>query len=142
MYEETRLIVISNWVLVLVFSMPWYIFIKYMSISTCHSDKAFSLLDIQYRKRDLIYSYHPDLYTIGRSIFRTLFKSKFPERNELFLPGRMAYVVDLEDDYAENDVPCTTIRSKADCPSLEVCTHLSNNVSHFPTALQGHLWNC
>lgn len=50
----------------------------------------------------------------------------------------MAYVVDLEDDYAENDVPCTTIRSKADCPSLEVCTHLSNIASHLATALQGH----
>uniref|UniRef100_K1PBC7 Protein Red n=1 Tax=Magallana gigas TaxID=29159 RepID=K1PBC7_MAGGI len=44
---------------------------------------------------------------MGRSIFRTLFKSKFPERNELFLPGRMAYVVDLEDDYAENDATTT-----------------------------------
>lgn len=64
---------------------------------------------------------------MGRSIFRTLFKSKFPERNELFLPGRMAYVVDLEDDYAENDVPCTTIRSKADCPSLEATTTLTTN---------------
>jgi len=34
----------------------------------------------------------------------------------------MAYVVDLEDDYAESDIPTTLIRSKADCPSLEVCT--------------------
>jgi len=33
----------------------------------------------------------------------------------------MAYVVDLEDDYAESDIPTTLIRSKADCPSLEVC---------------------
>jgi len=32
----------------------------------------------------------------------------------------MAYVVDLEDDYAESDIPTTLIRSKADCPSLEV----------------------
>jgi len=46
---------------------------------------------------------------------------KFPDRNELFLPGRMAYVVDLEDDLAESDIPMTLIRSKADCPSLEVC---------------------
>lgn len=42
------------------------------------------------------------------------------ERNELFLPGRMAYVVDLEDDYAETDIPTTLIRSKADCPTMEV----------------------
>ena len=49
-----------------------------------------------------------------------VFKIKLPERNELFLPGRMAYVVDLEDEFAEFDIPTTTIRSKADCPTLEV----------------------
>lgn len=42
------------------------------------------------------------------------------ERNELFLPGRMAYVVDLEDEYADTDIPTTLIRSKADCPTMEV----------------------
>jgi len=57
----------------------------------------------------------------GRNIYRYLFSRRLPERNELFLPGRMAYVVDLEDDYAESDIPTTLIRSKADCPSLEVC---------------------
>lgn len=57
---------------------------------------------------------------MGRNIFRILFKSKDTGRNDLFLPGRMAYVVDLEDEYADSDVPTTTIRSKADCPSLEV----------------------
>ncbi len=36
----------------------------------------------------------------------------------------MAYVVDLEDDFAESDVPTTLIRSKADCPSLEVSQFL------------------
>jgi len=56
----------------------------------------------------------------GRSIYRQVFSRKLPERNELFLPGRMAYVVDLEDDFTESDVPTTLIRSKADCPSLEV----------------------
>ena len=58
----------------------------------------------------------------GRNIYRHLFSRRLPERNELFLPGRMAYVVDLEDDYAESDIPTTLIRSKADCPSLEVST--------------------
>jgi len=58
---------------------------------------------------------------LGRNIYRQLFCRKLPERNELFLPGRMAYVVDLEDDFTESDVPTTLIRSKADCPSLEVC---------------------
>ena len=58
---------------------------------------------------------------MGRNIYRSLFKGKTSERNELFLPGRMAYVVDLEDEFADSDIPCTVIRSKADCPSLEVC---------------------
>ena len=30
----------------------------------------------------------------------------------------MAYVVDLEDDTMESDVPTTVIRSKLDCPTL------------------------
>ena len=57
---------------------------------------------------------------MGKNIFKQLFQTKVPERNELFLPGRMAYVVDLEDEFGDSDVPCTSIRSKADCPSLEV----------------------
>ena len=64
---------------------------------------------------------------MGRNIYRTLFKPKVSERNELFLPGRMAYVVDLEDEFADSDVPCTVIRSKADCPSLEATTTLTTN---------------
>lgn len=64
---------------------------------------------------------------MGRNIYRQLFCRKLPERNELFLPGRMAYVVDLEDDFTESDVPTTLIRSKADCPSLESTTTMTNN---------------
>lgn len=64
---------------------------------------------------------------IGRNIYRTLFKNKLPERNELFLPKRMAYVVDLEDEYGDFDIPNTMIRSKADCPSLETTTTLTTN---------------
>ena len=56
----------------------------------------------------------------GRNVYRMLFKSKAYERNELFLPGRMAYVVDLDDEYADTDIPTTLIRSKADCPTMEV----------------------
>ena len=59
----------------------------------------------------------------ARNIYMTLFRNKAPERSELFLPGRMAYVVDVTDEYGENDdIPTTSIRSKADCPSLEVRT--------------------
>ena len=56
----------------------------------------------------------------GRNVYRTLFKNRMPERNELFLPKRMAYVIDLEDEETDTDVPTTLIRSKADCPNVEV----------------------
>lgn len=64
---------------------------------------------------------------MGRNIYRCLFKSKHPEKNELFLPSRMAYIIDLEDDYTESDIPTTLIRSKADCPSFESQTTLTTN---------------
>lgn len=64
---------------------------------------------------------------MARNIYRVLFKARPMERNELFLPGRMAYVVDLEDEYADSDVPTTLIRSKADCPSLESHATLTTN---------------
>ena len=31
----------------------------------------------------------------------------------------MAYVFELEDEYAESDIPTTLMRSKADCPDLQ-----------------------
>ncbi|XP_006814703.1 protein Red-like [Saccoglossus kowalevskii] len=64
---------------------------------------------------------------LGKSVFRTLFRSRQHERNELFWPGRMAYVVDLEDEYLESDIPTTLIRSKADLPNLESHTTLTTN---------------
>ncbi|XP_060791273.1 protein Red [Neoarius graeffei] len=64
---------------------------------------------------------------LGRNIYRILFKGRQVERNELFLPGRMAYVVDLEDEYADTDIPTTLIRSKADCPTMEAQTTLTTN---------------
>ncbi|KAL1791585.1 Red, partial [Sigmodon hispidus] len=64
---------------------------------------------------------------LGRNVYQILFKSKSDERNELFLPGRMAYVVDLEDEYADTDIPTTVIRSKADCPTLETQSTLTTN---------------
>ncbi|XP_030216844.1 protein Red isoform X2 [Gadus morhua] len=64
---------------------------------------------------------------LGRNVYRTVFRSRIVERNELFLPGRMAYVVDLDDEYADTDIPTTLIRSKADCPSMEAQTTLTTN---------------
>nr|XP_058133211.1 protein Red-like [Dasypus novemcinctus] len=64
---------------------------------------------------------------LGRNVYNILFKSKAYEWNELFLPGRMAYVVDLADESADTDIPTTLIRSKADCPSTETLTTLTTN---------------
>lgn len=55
---------------------------------------------------------------LGRSIYRQLFELELPKTNELFQPNRMAYIVDLNDE--ETDVPITSIRSKADCPNMDV----------------------
>ncbi|VDK42622.1 unnamed protein product [Gongylonema pulchrum] len=52
-----------------------------------------------------------------RNIHRVLFQNEFPLRNELFRKGRMAYVVDLEEE--ENDLPTTLLRSVHDCPVNE-----------------------
>lgn len=54
-----------------------------------------------------------------------VFRSGQIERNELFLPGRMAYVVDLDDEFTDTDIPTTLIRSKADCPSMEVLSFVA-----------------
>ncbi len=59
---------------------------------------------------------------MAKSIVRTLFKSDAPKTNELFFPGRMAYIIELEEEGGEGgggggangDIPTTTIRSKAD----------------------------
>ncbi|TKS83447.1 Protein Red [Collichthys lucidus] len=64
---------------------------------------------------------------LGRNIYRVLFRPGPVERNELFLPGRMAYVVDLDDEFTDTDIPTTLIRSKADCPSMEAQTTLTTN---------------
>ncbi|KAM3601443.1 uncharacterized protein V6R79_013024 [Siganus canaliculatus] len=64
---------------------------------------------------------------LGRNIYRVVFRTGQMERNELFLPGRMAYVVDLDDEFTDTDIPTTLIRSKADCPSMEAQTTLTTN---------------
>ncbi|XP_071509960.1 protein Red-like [Diadema antillarum] len=64
---------------------------------------------------------------MARNVYRIVFKTHQPQRNESFLPGRMAYQVDLDDEYAETDIPTTVMRSKADCPTVESQTTLTTN---------------
>lgn len=64
----------------------------------------------------------PEYRTVmGRNIHNTIqfYRSRHIERNELFMPGRMAYVIELDDEIAESDIPTTLIRSKADVPVIE-----------------------
>uniref|UniRef100_A0A8C5M6K0 IK cytokine n=1 Tax=Leptobrachium leishanense TaxID=445787 RepID=A0A8C5M6K0_9ANUR len=79
------------------------------------------------QKETNIFSDKNGFRLLGRNVYRMLFKSKAYERNELFLPGRMAYIVDLDDEYADTDIPTTLIRSKADCPTMEAQTTLTTN---------------
>lgn len=64
----------------------------------------------------------------ARNIHRiiSVMRSKNVERNDLFTPGRMAYVIDLEDD-TEGDIPTTLIRSKADVPTIDNTPTLTTN---------------
>lgn len=55
-----------------------------------------------------------------------LINQKLPDRNELFLPRRMAYVVNLEDEISD-DVPTTIIRSRAECSTSESSSTLTTN---------------
>ena len=57
----------------------------------------------------------------------SLLNQKGLQRNELFLPSRMAYLVDLENEAAD-DIPITVIRSKSECPSLDAVSHSTNDI--------------
>ncbi|XP_034230741.1 protein Red isoform X2 [Thrips palmi] len=64
---------------------------------------------------------------LGRNVFRAAFPSQKVELNEMFGAGRMAYVIELDGDFAETDIPTTLIRSKADVPSLQTNSTLTTN---------------
>ncbi|EFO88849.1 CRE-SMU-2 protein [Caenorhabditis remanei] len=60
-----------------------------------------------------------------RSLHRVLFKNEVPLRNDLFAKGRMAYVVELEDE--ETDIPTTLLRSLHDLPRAESAQSIQAN---------------
>ncbi|XP_065186504.1 protein Red-like isoform X2 [Sycon ciliatum] len=65
---------------------------------------------------------------LGKNIHKAVFQRALPAKNELFLPGRMCYAVQLDDEYTENDVPTTIIRSKADCPNVQSTVMTTNDI--------------
>ncbi|KAI6181337.1 Elongation of very long chain fatty acids protein [Aphelenchoides besseyi] len=62
---------------------------------------------------------------MARNICRTLFETEPPTRNELFQRGRMAYVVDLEDQ--EQEIPITLLRSIFECANDIVQKNINVN---------------
>ena len=56
---------------------------------------------------------------MGRSVYNTLFNPPRVDISGMFLPGRTAFVYDLE-DAETNSIPTTLRRSKADCPPVRV----------------------
>ncbi|XP_011197030.1 protein Red [Zeugodacus cucurbitae] len=70
--------------------------------------------------------------TMARNIFNIIQarRSKEVSCNELFAPGRMAYVIDLEDDLGETDIPTTLVRSKFEVPvnREDIATLTTNDI--------------
>merc|ERR1711874_135006 len=64
--------------------------------------------------------------TLAKNVVRSVFKPDSHRVHELFLPGRMAYVMELEEE-GETDIPTTTIRSKKDVAQQEQKATLSTN---------------
>ena len=60
-------------------------------------------------KEDLTQVRHP----LAKNVHRILFETEVPKKVDNFLEGRMAYVFELDDEYAESDIPTTLMRSKA-----------------------------
>jgi IK cytokine len=56
---------------------------------------------------------------IGKSIHTAIFERPVRSRNEMFVPGRMAFVFDLANT-TDSDVPTALLRSKVDHSSHEV----------------------
>lgn len=67
---------------------------------------------------------------LGKNVHRIvqMQRSRVIERNELFAIGRMAYLIELDDDNVDTDIPTTIIRSKTEAPLEEQNTQtLSTN---------------
>ncbi|XP_068155097.1 protein Red [Drosophila tropicalis] len=77
-----------------------------------------------------------DINAINSSMARSIYnqiqarRSKEVPRNELFAPGRMAYVIDLDDELGESDIPTTLKRSKFEVPVAreDIATLTTNDI--------------
>jgi IK cytokine len=56
----------------------------------------------------------------AKMVFQWIVKPQTVNKvNEMFLPGRTAFVFDMDEEFA-HDIPTTVHRSKADCPPPQV----------------------
>ncbi|XP_030376621.1 protein Red [Scaptodrosophila lebanonensis] len=77
-----------------------------------------------------------DINAINSPLARNIYnlvqarRSKEVPRNELFAPGRMAYVIDLDDEMGETDIPTTLKRSKFEVPVAQedIATLTTNDI--------------
>ncbi|TKR68694.1 hypothetical protein L596_030940 [Steinernema carpocapsae] len=60
-----------------------------------------------------------------RNLHNLINKPEYPKRNDLFARGRMAYIVELEDEEAE--LPTTLVRSIQDCPVDQTPENINAN---------------
>nr|XP_027204390.1 protein Red-like [Dermatophagoides pteronyssinus] len=85
----------------------------------------------KYSKKDSSTFDDQDRYAIKNkkveNLLKIIFNENLPEKNELFRQGRMAYQYDLTNDFPENEIPTTIIRSKAECPNLDAYNSISTN---------------
>ncbi|OWA54405.1 putative Protein Red [Hypsibius exemplaris] len=64
---------------------------------------------------------------MAKNVYNQLFNQERPQKNQLFKPGRMAFLWDLDDELGNWETPTTLIRSKAELRSEE---GLPQNVDH------------
>lgn len=57
---------------------------------------------------------------LAKNVYNLLFNHEQPQKNQLFRPGRMAFLWDLDDELGNWETPTTLIRSKAELRSDEV----------------------
>ena len=63
---------------------------------------------------------------LARNLMQILFETNLPEKNDYFLPGRLAYVFDLDND-CPTDAFTSVIRSKSECPNWDTMNTLSTS---------------
>ncbi|KHN88422.1 Protein Red [Toxocara canis] len=89
---------------------------KVRSEIALREQKGDDALEAAYNKESQVEEVQSDNRMV-RNMLRVLFHNELPLTNEMFRKGRMAYVVELEEE--ENDLPTTRLRSVHDCPVTE-----------------------